>query len=476
MTGPLGEDAAADPGSFRDPLSRVFIVGGEVYRGLTAAGAEDLAAARTAGSLAALEDEGKVVTTRVLAAEERRALGLGDEWAEVVHHRRISPISYPFEWSFGMLRDAAVLQIEVARRLLADGCITKDATPYNVQFDGARPVFIDVGSFERLRAGEPWPGYRQFCELFLNPLVVVSVGGIPFQPWLRGSLEGIHPAEVAALIRGRRRLDRRLAVHVSLHARAERRYADHDADGARLDQEMTRAGFGPKVLDGQLDNLHKTVESLRWDVDESTWSDYGDRSHYRDGDLAVKEAFVSRTVARQRPGTVLDLGANDGRFSQLAVDAGAHRAVAVDSDHLVVDRLYRRLRAAAEHRIVPLVVDLADPSPGLGWRGRERPPFVERVRPDLVLALAVVHHLALTNTVPFRQIVDLLADFGAPLVVELPHRDDPMAARLLARKRDGLFDHYTREGWEAALRGRFEVAESETLPSGTRTLYRCTLR
>ena len=239
---------------------------------------------------------------------------------------------------------------------------------------------------------------------------------------------------------------------------------------------MTRAGFGPKVLDAQLDNLDKTVRSLRWDVDASTWSDYSDRSHYTDQDLAAKEAFVARTVGEEAPGTVLDLGANDGRFSQLAVDSGARRAVAVDSDHLVVDRLHRRLRDADEHRILPLVLDLADPSPGLGWRGRERPSFVDRVRPDLVLALAVVHHLALSNTVPFDHIVDLLADFGAPLVVELPHRDDPMAARLLARKRAGLFDRYTREGWETALRRRFAVVTSETLPSGTRTLYRCALR
>jgi hypothetical protein len=170
---------------------------------------------------------------------------------------------------------------------------------------------------------------------------------------------------------------------------------------------------------------------------------------------------------------VLDLGANDGRFSQLAVDSGARRVVAVDSDQLVVDRLYRRLHATGEHRILPLVLDLADPSPGLGWRGRERPSFVDRVRPDLVLALAVVHHLALTNTVPFGHIVDLLADLASPLVVEFPHRDDPMAARLLARKRAGLFGHYRLDRWEVALRRRFDVVESETLPSGTRTLYGC---
>ena len=173
---------------------------------------------------------------------------------------------------------------------------------------------------------------------------------------------------------------------------------------------------------------------------------------------------------------MLDLGANDGHFSRLALRAGAGNVVAVDSDDLVVDRLYRDLRAEGERRILPLVLDLSDPSPALGWRSRERPAFVDRVRPDLVLCLAVVHHLALTNTVPLDEIVAFLADFGAPLVVEFPHDDDPMAARLLARKRAGVFDAYHRANWERALATRFDVHATETLPAGTRTLYRCTPR
>jgi hypothetical protein len=459
-----------DPGSFRDPLSTVFVGPEGVYRGLTEPGLREFEAVAGAGFFDDLVGRGRIVRTERVAPDEAPLAG---EWAAVLRHERVPVITYPYEWSFAMLRDAALLQLEVTERAVADGFTTKDASSYNVQFRGADPVFIDVGSFERLRPGEPWPGYRQFCELFLNPLVAQGVAGIPFQPWLRGSVDGISPADAASLVRGWRRLDRRLLVHVRLHARAERRYADSDRD---VRDELRHAGLGPKVLAAQLANLRDAVERLRWDDARSEWSDYTDRAHYTDIDLAAKESFVARAVEADRPSTVLDLGANDGRFSVLAVDHGARLAIAADSDHLVVDRLYRRLRDAGDTRVLPLVIDLADPPPGLGWRSRERRPWAERMQPDLVLALALVHHLALTDTVPFGEIVAFLADFDAPLIVELPHRDDPMVERLLGRKRAGLFDHYTTDGWERALAERFHVAEREVLPSGRRTLYRCRRR
>ena len=463
--------ATLDPGSFRDPTAQVLIAGEHVYRGLGAEALEAYEAVARTEFFPSLLAEGLVVATEKVSDPGSVASG----WTGMLRHERVPVISYPYEWPFEMLRDAALLQLEVTRRALAEGFITKDATSYNVQFDGARPVFIDVGSFERLRSGSPWDGYRQFCETFLNPLVLQAVGGVRFHPWMRGSLDGIRPSEAASFITGRHRLNRRLAVHVLLHARAESRYGD--ADKARdVGGELARAGMGPKVLSAQVDNLTRTVQGLRWKAQSSTWSDYSDRSHYSDSDLATKEEFVARAVQDLEPAKVLDLGANDGHFSKLALTHGAARVVAVDSDHLVVDRLYRHLRETSETRILPLVMDLADPSTGIGWRGRERPGFTDRVRPDLVLCLAVVHHLALTNTVPLSMVVDLLADFSAPVVVEFPHRDDQMAARLLARKRSGLFDHYDKPQWEAELRRRFDVTETVTTPSGTRTLYRCTPR
>jgi hypothetical protein len=464
-----GVTARPDAGSFRDPLSRVFVTEDAAWRGLTADALADFEALASSTFFAAAIDRGDIVATERVADPA----DLPGEWAAVLRHERLDVLSYPYEWSFEMLRDAARLQLRLTRQALADSLITKDASAYNIQFAGSTPVFIDVGSFERLRKGEPWAGYRQFCELFLNPLYVQAVGDVPFQPLLRGHLDGITPGVAAAIIGRRGRFRKGIFTHVRLHARAERKYADADRE-RDVRAELKRAGFGPALIDAQLRNLGKAVERLSWRQDDSTWSDYGGRSHYSDRDLEAKTSFVAAAVESVGGAPlVLDLGANDGQFSRVAVDAGAKSVVAVDSDHLVVDRLYRQLRQQGERRILPLVVDLADPSPAIGWRSRERPAFVERMRPDLVLCLAVVHHLALTNNVPLDEIVAFLADFKAPVVVEFPHRDDVMATRLLARKRSGLFDSYDVANWEKALEQQFTVEERHELPSGNRTVYRC---
>jgi hypothetical protein len=457
-----------DGGSFRDPLSRVFIDEEVIWRGLTTDALEDFEALAGSAFFAAALERGDIVATERAAD----AAALHGEWAAVLRHERIGFLSYPYEWSFEMLRDAALLQLALTRQALAESLITKDASAYNIQFVGSKPVFIDVGSFEKLRSGEPWAGYRQFCELFLNPLYVQALRDVPFQPLLRGRLDGITPGMAAAIIGSGGHFHRGVFTHVRLHARAERKYAGADRE-RDIRAELKRAGFGPALIDAQLRNLQRAVERLSWNQQNSTWSGYGERGHYSDRDLDAKSSFVASAVTAIGPDVVLDLGANDGHFSRLAIDAGAASAIAVDSDHLVVDHLYRQLREQGERRILPLVVDLADPSPAIGWRSRERPSFMERVRPGLVLCLAVVHHLALTNNVPLDEIVALLADFGAPVVVEFPHRDDVMATRLLARKRSGLFDAYDQANWERALERCFVIDERQALPTGTRTIYRC---
>lgn len=449
-------------GSFRDPLNQVFFDGTSVLRGYSTDGVDDLEALLASDFFTQSIDSGDIVATKKV-----ETTALPGEWAAALWHERVPVISYPYEWSFGMLRDAALLQLNLTRRALDAKLMTKDATPYNVQFVGAQPTFIDVGSFERLRAGEPWPGYRQFCQLFLYPLLLRARLDVPFRPWLRGSTEGITPTEIANLLRWRDRWRPRAFTHVGLHARAERKYSDSERD---VGNELKGAGFGPGLVAAQLNGLTKAVTKLQWKRSDSTWSSYSDRAHYGSDALDEKAQFVADVVGRTDRELVWDLGANDGQFSRIAAK-NSRAVIAVDSDELVVDRLYRELSAEKNKIIVPMVMDLIDSSPSLGWRSNERIGFFQRSRPDVILALALVHHLALPGNVPIAQIVDWLAEPGAEVVLEVPHEDDPMVVRLLRAKRKGTFDHYTLANFDAEIRRAFRVERSLVLSSGTRTIY-----
>jgi SAM-dependent methyltransferase len=385
----------------------------------------------------------------------------------LLEHERVPLVSYPYEWTFSMLRDAALLQLRLLRLALDEGMTMKDASPYNVQWRGAQPVFIDVGSFERLRDGEPWAGYRQFCALFLYPLLLQAYKGAPFQPWLRGSLEGIQPGEARALMSARDLLRRGVLTHVVLHSRLERRHAERPA-GVRA--ELREAGFKRELVAANVRRLEKVVRRLNWKPRASGWFVYGPTTSYEEADAARKEAFVREALAERRRHLVWDLGSNDGRFARVAADGGAY-VLALDGDAAVVDRLYRALSTDGDTRVLPLVVDLSDPSPARGWRGAERARLEERGRPDLVLCLALLHHLAIARNVPLDELVAWLRDLGATLVVEFVDPADPQAQRLLAAKRPGTHRDYTRERFERLLGDAFEVERSETLASGTRTLY-----
>jgi hypothetical protein len=386
--------------------------------------------------------------------------------AAVLRHERIPFVSYPYEWPFGMLKAAALLELDLLLGALDEGLVLKDASPYNVQWRGSKAVFVDIGSFERLREGEPWAGYRQFCTLVLYPLLLQAYKGVPFQPWLRGSLDGIEPSAMRALLGFRDRFRRGVLTNVALHARLERRYANRE-----VKTDLKKAGFSAELIRANARKLRKLVERLDWSPGPTAWSGYGEANPYDEADAAAKEAFVREASAARPRRLVWDLGCNDGRYTRIAARE-ADYTVAVDADAAVVEGLYRTLRDEGAETILPLVGNVADPSPGLGWRGSERPPLAERGTPDLTLCLALVHHVALSSNVPMGAFLDWLAELGTELVIELPTREDPMVQQLLARKGPGANPHYDTETFERALGERWRVDRREVLPSGTRILYR----
>jgi hypothetical protein len=197
---------------------------------------------------------------------------------------------------------------------------------------------------------------------------------------------------------------------------------------------------------------------------------YGERNSYTDDDAKRKDEFVREVCTSQRWGLTWDIGANNGRYSRIAAE-GSDYVLAVDADQGPIELLYRSLREEGEEKILTLTMNLADPSPGLGWRGQERKSLPERGKPDLVLALALVHHISMAANVPVREFIAWLASLGSSLVIEFPTREDPMVKKLLGPKRDGLHPDYERENFERELAAAFDIERSERLESGTRLLY-----
>ncbi len=459
--------AEADAASFRDPHSRVYYVDGRVLRALSAHGLDDWSAFVDSGLAEELIGEGKLVGTQLAEGDAAVELPHALEATAVLEHERIPFISYPYEWTFGMLQDAALLQLELLRRALAKHLVLKDATPYNVQWHGSRPVFVDVGSFERVRAGEPWAGFRQFSMLYLYPLLLQAWKDAPFQPWLRGSLDGISPREMRSLVSTRDLLRRGAFTHVLMHSRLDRRYEERSDDVKR---ELGSAGFRPELIAANAAGLERLVSRLQWSPGRSTWSEYHATATYSTDDAARKERFVTDALAAEGPDLCWDIGCNDGRYARLAAEHSRY-VVAMDADHTVVERLYRELKRESAETILPLTIDVVDPSPGLGWGQDERKPLVERGRPDLVLCLALLHHVSISANVPLVAVVDWLHGLTEAAVVEFATPGDPMVDRLLARKRGDDHPDYRRDWFERALFERFAAVETLELAEGTRVLY-----
>jgi hypothetical protein len=443
----------------------VFTTPDGVFRVLSPAGLEDWQALAESPLWRELQNEGLVVATEPAEVDGMPEL-LAADAGGVLRHERVPFVSYPYEWPFAMLKDAALLQLELNQRALRADLALKDASPYNVQWRGTRPVFIDVGSFERLHPGEPWAGYRQFCMLFLYPLMLQAYKDLPFHAALRGSLDGIPPREARSVLAGER-FRKGVLSNVLLHARLESRYAA--VEGREVKREMRRAGFNAELLAANFGKLEKLVRGLEWKAGETAWTGYDEDNTYDAAATAAKAEFVREAAARRRSRLTWDVGCNDGRLALIAAES-ADLVVAIDADHATVDALYRRLREEGREDVLPLVMSVTDPSPDLGWRGRERASLERRGTPELTLCLAVVHHVCISGNVPAREFLDWLRSLDTALVIEFPDRADPMVQRLLSGKREGSNPDYEKAVFERALGERFMIDRSAPV-SETRTLY-----
>lgn len=406
---------------------------------------------------------GSVVMTT--AAPLMDSIVRSEGFSAALMHERVPLISWPYEWSFLMLRSAAILTLDLMEQSLANDAILKDATPFNVQFRGTFPVLIDTGSIVLLEPGQPWEGYRQFCRMFLFPLMLQSWKSIDFQPWLRGCLEGITPADFARLLSWRDLFRRGAMTHVWLHARLEAR----PASKSHVALSLQDSGFSKAMIQNNVKGLRRIVEGLSWKALASTWSDYDQSSEPVQRDAGAKEQFISDVCAGRHWNTVWDLGCNQGRYSRIAAEH-AELVVAIDSDHLSVDRLFRTLQQENHRKIVTLVSNLADPAPSLGWRGAERSSLEHRTKPELVFCLALVHHLVIGSNLLLSEVIAWLASLNALVVMEFVDRADAQVKQLLCNRRD-VFTDYSEDAFRSLTKAQFRIEREQVLESGTRTLF-----
>ena len=452
---------ARDSGSFRDPSGFVFWRDGQPYRQIQESFASEWDAFESSPLKARLLDKGRLIPYETVALDEADRPGAH----AVIRPERIEFISYPYEWTFGELRDAALLTLDVQLEAMDVGWTLKDASAYNVQFRDARPILIDSLSFEPFEDGAPWVAYRQFCEHFLAPLALVAKRDVRLTNLLRADPDGI-PLDLASrLLPWRTRFNFGLLSHVHLHARAQRRYAGNEDDGvaargARIDRKRLAALIG---------NLRSTVAGLSWRPAGTEWADYADHTSYNDAATADKARLVEAFVGEVPGPRAWDLGANTGRYSRIAATAGK-RVLAFDIDPAAAEQNYRQVRAEGRSDILPLILDVANPSPGIGWAGRERRSLLERADPDVVLALALVHHLAISRNVPLPMLLELFADLAPWAVVEFVPKEDSMVRRLLASRRD-VFPDYHLDGFRAAAAERFEIVREAPIQDSLRVLF-----
>ena len=453
------------PGSFRDPSGYVYLRDGEIYRQVNRSYQEDYDRLVDSGLCQKLVGGGLLIPHVEVGLE----YAAGERAYKVIKPQQIPFISYPYEWCFSELKDAALLTLEIQQRAFDSGMSLKDCSAYNVQFAGGKPVFIDTLSFERYREGQPWVAYRQFCQHFLAPLALMSYVDIRLHRLLRVYLDGI-PLDLASRLLPRRsQFNFGLLSHIHLHAKAQERYSDSSISSTN--RQVGRTSFL-----GLIDSLRSTVSKLSWQAGGTEWHDYYDRTNYSSAAFDRKQQIVADMLDRitPTPQSVWDLGANEGLFSRIASKKGI-RTVSFDIDPAAVETNYLQNREAERSDLLPLVLDLTNPSPGIGWANQERMSLIERGPADTAMALALIHHLAISNNLPFSKIADFLSKICHTLIIEFVPKSDSQVQRLLSSRED-IFTEYDQAIFEAEFGKIFSIEHREPIRETERILYLMELR
>lgn len=451
-------DIITAPGSFRDPSGHVFFRDGVLLRQVNHIYKDEYEHFIGSGLYKTLVDEGLLVSHK----DGGRANAASEDAYKIIMPEKIPFISYPYEWCFSQLKAAALATLKIQKIAFKHGMSLKDCSAYNVQFRQARPVLIDSLSFERYREGRPWVAYRQFCQHFLAPLALMSTLDVRLNQLLRNHIDGIPPDMASALLPLSTYLNFGIFSHIHLHARSQRFFAAKNANVSGY--KMNR--FGVPAIVGSLESI---IHSFEWKAVDTAWASYYENNCYSEDALAHKKELVTEFVGRINPSVAWDIGANTGVFSRIAANKGA-LTISIDSDPGSVERNYLTCADDGETKILPLLIDFINPSPGTGWLNKERLSIFDRGPADAALALALIHHLAISNNLPFSEIALFFKSICKALIIEFVPKDDIQAKRLLS-SRDDIFYEYKQGSFERAFGAFFSIEERKEIRNSGRILY-----
>jgi len=447
------------PSSFRDPDGHLFTEEGRLFRQINPGAFDDYSLLLKSGLY-------EYLTSKNLLVSHQEHDDRSDDEKIIIEPEKLEFISYPYEWSYTQLRDAALLTLHLQRRAIEHGMSLKDATAYNIQFRNGKPILIDTLSFEKYEEGNPWVAYKQFCQHFLAPLALASYRDIRLTELLRTNIDGVPLDLASGLLPSKSKLNLGIATHIHLHAKTQQKYAGKGSEGNDASNKKTIKKIG---LLGLIDNLNSTIRKLKWKPADTEWGDYYEITNYDDASFDRKKALVSSFIDKCSPKMLWDLGANDGTFSRLASEKGIP-TIAFDIDPIAVEKNYLRIKEQKEKNILPLRMDLTNPSPGLGWAHKERDSLKDRGQVDCCMALALIHHLCISNNVPLGMVAKYFAALGKHLIIEFVPKGDSQVDILLATRED-VFPNYHLEGFEEAFAKYFDVIERSQIEGTKRTLY-----
>ena len=453
-----------DPASFRDPAGKVFTKDKRVFRLVSDRGAHNYQIVRDTKFISKMAGLNKIIETLEVSPSILDDPDLNAQY--VLEHPRLPFISYPYEWCFPLLKKAALLHLELQLQALDENLMFSDASAYNIQFKGTQPIFIDSLSIQPYKEGQIWDGHRQFCEQFLNPLLLRSLLGVTHNAWYRGNLEGIPSDELSKLLPWYKKFSRNLFSHVVLPSRLNKLAENEKSDSlSSMNHKLPK-----DTLSKIFTQLSSWIGGLKpFSSSNSTWANYDSIHCYESDEVTEKQNFVSNFIQKTKPKMVWDIGCNTGDYSELALRSGANQVIGFDFDQVALEKSFQRAEKN-DLNFLPLFFDGANPSPEQGWNCQERKSFLNRKNADAVLALAFEHHLAIGRNIPLDQLIDWLVNLAPCGVIEFIPKEDPNL-KLMLRLREDIFDNYSEDSFRNILEQKCRIISSKTISKTKRVLY-----